>query len=71
MLSGAGLITRFRDTGVADEYVLPPETPPLCDAVTTQVPTPVIVTVEPDNVQGPLTLKVTGKPDEAVAVSNC
>ena len=42
---------------------------PLCDACTVTVPAPVIVSVVPDSVAGPDTmLKLTGNPDEAVAL---
>ena len=42
---------------------------PLCDAVTVQLPAPVIVTVLPDTVHLPDAAKLTGSPDDAVAVT--
>jgi len=42
---------------------------PACDAVIVQLPVPVIVTVLPDTVQLPEAEKLTGNPDEAVALT--
>jgi hypothetical protein len=42
---------------------------PACAAVTVTLPAPVTVRVEPETVAGPeVTAKLTGKPDDAVAV---
>lgn len=42
---------------------------PACDAVIVQLPVVVIVTVLPDTVQLPFDEKLTGRPDEAVALT--
>ena len=42
---------------------------PACDAVTVHEPAPVILTVMPVTVQFPLAVKVTVRPEEAVALT--
>src|SRR5215510_12454350 len=42
---------------------------PACDAVIVQLPRPVAVTAEPLTEQCPKALKLTGRPDEAVAAT--
>src|SRR5262245_58709768 len=58
-------IANVRDTGGA--ALKPP--PPAWIAVMVQLPRPVAVTAEPLTEQCPKALKLTGSPDEAVAVT--